>query len=208
MLFALVDAKYKFRFIDVGVNGRANDSTIYAESNLYKGLINNTLNIPSKRKLKGQSFEFPYFFIGDDAFALNTNLMKPYNRCVNLSTPQVVFNYRISRARMVVECAFGQLATRFRIFRRPLDVLPETVDLIVMTACALHNFIITENDRSNETIDDNLLEVLPETLSNMGTQIINSNKYGFKIRDNLATYLISDGDVNFQWKKVSLTPKT
>lgn len=108
VLFALIDAHCRFRFIDVGCNGRANDSTIYKDSYLYKGLENRSLKMPTKRLLKGQTRETPYFFIGDDAFALHEHLMKPYNRNLNLSTAQEAFNYRICRARMVVECrTFG-----------------------------------------------------------------------------------------------------
>lgn len=105
VLFAMVDARYRFRFIDVGCNGRANDSTIYKDGFLYNGIKNKSLGIPKKRFLKGKKIKIPYYFIGDDAFSLDQHLMKPYNRNVKLSTAQYALNYRLSRARMVVECA-------------------------------------------------------------------------------------------------------
>ncbi|KAJ8939524.1 hypothetical protein NQ314_011091 [Rhamnusium bicolor] len=66
--------------------------------------------------------------------------MKPYSR-VSLTKEQKVFNYRLSRARRIVENAFGILASRFRIFEKPMACLPETVDKIIKTCCALHNWI-------------------------------------------------------------------
>jgi len=51
------------------------------------------------------------------------------------------FNDRLSRARKVVEDAFGQLTAKFRIYCRRLNALPKNADTIVMTTCILHNYI-------------------------------------------------------------------
>ena len=52
-----------------------------------------------------------------------------------------VFNYRLSRARLVVECAFGQLASRWRMYRRVISTRPEVVGACVKATCVLHNFL-------------------------------------------------------------------
>ena len=65
--------------------------------------------------------------------------MRPYGGS-KLPESQRIFNYRLSRARRIVENAFGIMASRFRVFRRPLLVKTETVDLIVLACTALHNF--------------------------------------------------------------------
>ena len=69
--------------------------------------------------------------------------MKPYPRS-NLEPKQIVFNYRLSRARRVVENAFGILASRFRVLRSPILVKEKTAINIVKCCVALHNFLIKE----------------------------------------------------------------
>jgi hypothetical protein len=52
-----------------------------------------------------------------------------------------VFNYRLSRARRIVENAFGLLASVFRIRRKPLIVKPSTAEDIKLTCVYLHSFL-------------------------------------------------------------------
>ena len=70
------------------------------------------------------------YFVGDHAFPLRRYLLKPYGYN-NLTIKQRIFNYRLSRARRIAENAFGILASKLRIFERPTDHKPDTVDLIV-----------------------------------------------------------------------------
>jgi len=55
---------------------------------------------------------------------------------------QKIFNYRLSRARRSVECAFGILAARWRIFRRPIIAHVSTAKIAVQAATAVHNFVM------------------------------------------------------------------
>lgn len=196
----MVDANCKFLFIDVGCNGRASDSTIYKECYLYKALQNQTLNIPTDRVLFDNK-KIPHFFIGDDAFPLSDHLMKPFNRNLRLSVAEEILNYRLCRARMVVECAFGRLAQRFRIFHRPIEVIPCTVDLIVKCCCVLHNYV-TKNMTPSPEIESCNIE-LPDNFSSIGSQIGDVSRSGNQIRKTLANYFVTDGAVDFQWQKIN-----
>ncbi|KAG8335894.1 hypothetical protein J6590_108755 [Homalodisca vitripennis] len=131
ILLALVDADYRFLYIDVGSNGRANDSSVYRLSSIKRAMDSNQLNWPND-----------YVIVADDAFPLSINVMKPYSKR-NLTLEERLFNYRLSRARRVVENAFCILASRFRIFEKSIDLNLPTVDLIVQCTCILHNWFRT-----------------------------------------------------------------
>ena len=53
-----------------------------------------------------------------------------------------VFNYRLSRARRIVENAFGRLAGIWQVFRTYINMAPEKVDNVVLACCALQNFVL------------------------------------------------------------------
>jgi hypothetical protein len=80
------------------------------------------------------------FLVGDDAFPLKTYLLKPYSHR-SLTYEQKIFNYRLSRARRIVDNVFGILASRFRIFQKPISTRVEVTDKIVRTARALNNWL-------------------------------------------------------------------
>ena len=81
--------------------------------------------------------------VADDAFPLKSNIMKPYGQA-NLGVKNRIFNYRLSRARRVVENAFGILANRFRVFMTGICLDPQKVQVIAMACCSLHNFLIQD----------------------------------------------------------------
>jgi hypothetical protein len=45
------------------------------------------------------------------------------------------YNYRLTRARGIVACAFGILCNKLRIFHRATDVYPDFCDVVVITCC-------------------------------------------------------------------------
>ena len=69
-------------------------------------------------------------------------MMKPYSRR-NLTREERIFNYRLSRARRVVENAFGILAQRFAIFKNTMLHEPDTAREIINTCLLLHNLMRT-----------------------------------------------------------------
>lgn len=140
MLLALVDADYKFLYVDIGCNGRVSDGGVFKNSTLFSALENNTLHIPSPKAILDQQKKIPYMLVADDAFPLKTYIQKPYSQS-GLTTEKRIFNYRLSRARRIVENAFGILSNRFRVFMTPMKLAPEKVEVIVLACCSLHNFL-------------------------------------------------------------------
>ena len=140
VLLAVVDANYKFLYVDRGCNGRISDGGVFRNSALSEALESNSINISSSEPLPGESFSLPYTIVADDAFPLKENIIKPYSQ-TGFTTERRIFNYRLSRARRIVENAFGILANRFRVFMTPIGLEPEKVETIVLACCSLHNFL-------------------------------------------------------------------
>jgi len=116
VLQAVVDAHAKLIVIDVGDYGRSSDNGIFKESQFGKQLYQNKLDLPSPKKINQNINEdFPFVFVGDEAYPLLPNLMRPFPRR-NLTNEKRIYNYRQSRARRIVECAFGILVKRFNVF--------------------------------------------------------------------------------------------
>jgi hypothetical protein len=69
--------------------------------------------------------------------------MKPFRQRDLESLEKNFFNYHISKARRIVENAFGIMAARFRIYRTQINLKLKHIESVVMASCALHNFLIT-----------------------------------------------------------------
>nr|XP_057926689.1 uncharacterized protein LOC131128123 [Doryrhamphus excisus] len=147
VLLALVDADYRFRAVQVGDFGRMSNGGVFASSDLGKGLETGTLHVPPSATLPGapELGPLPHVMVGDVAFPLKTYLLRPYP-AKDLHHDKRIFNYRLSRARTVVECAFGILSARWRIMLRDINLHPNHVDTLVVAACILHNFLLSPND--------------------------------------------------------------
>ncbi|VEN57542.1 unnamed protein product [Callosobruchus maculatus] len=141
VLFAVVDADYNFIFVDIGCQGRISDGGVFKHSSIYKKIMDNTLGLPEDQLLHTINKNMPFVFLADEAFALTNRIMKPYSGMHEKGTCQRKFNYRLSRARRVVENAFGILSAVFRVLRKPILLEPEKARYIVMTTVCLHNFL-------------------------------------------------------------------
>jgi DDE superfamily endonuclease len=146
VLLALVDANYCFRYVDVGANGRQSDAGIFGRSSISTALKENSLNIPGCQVMPGSNTLMPLVVVGDDAFPLQTNLIKPYPNRLYDDKESRIFNYRLSRARRVVENAFGILAHRWRVLLSRMLLCPEKAEKVVLVACCLHNFLRRQNE--------------------------------------------------------------
>ncbi|PNF20983.1 hypothetical protein B7P43_G09497 [Cryptotermes secundus] len=102
----------------------------------YDSLKKGELNIPLPEHLPGSNKTAPYVFVGDEAFELQDNFMKPYSFSV-LNHERRIFNYRLSRGRRIVENFFGILVSRFTVFQKPINLSPTEVNAIVLACCTI-----------------------------------------------------------------------
>ncbi|KAL5236533.1 hypothetical protein ACI65C_003943 [Semiaphis heraclei] len=78
ILLAMCDASYNFTIVDIGAAGRCSDGGVFSNSGMGKGFMANSLNFPTAKDIDSNSGPIPYYALGDEAFPLLTNLMRPY----------------------------------------------------------------------------------------------------------------------------------
>ncbi|XP_031329354.1 protein ALP1-like isoform X1 [Photinus pyralis] len=201
VLLALVDANYKFIAIDVGSYGRNSDGAIFSNSQLGKSLASKSMNVPHDKPLVEGGEALPLVIVGDEAFPLKNYLLRPYSR-QNIAGNEAnkIFNYRLSRARRVVENAFGILSARWRIFLRYMEVQPDKVDTIVLASCCLHNLLCDNRDFEPENDHFNQAE---SGLYNLGRLRQNYTQQAMYVRDKFKDYFMSEaGSVPWQVERV------
>ena len=141
----MCDARHCFTIVDIGACGRESDGGVFARSTFGKMFIENELDIPTSAKLPGSLDDVPFVAVADAAFPLRINLMKPFGG-KGLSKNQMIFNYRLSRARITIENTFGILATRWRMFRRTIIASPSRVETFAKATFVLHNYLQRSED--------------------------------------------------------------
>ena len=215
--------------VDIGESGRQNDGGVFAKSNIGICTKNQTLDFPEPEKLRHCDTVLPYDFIGDDAFPMGPNLMKPYPRYNLDDQSKLIANYRFSRARRIIESSCGILAARFRFFRHPVHAKVETVQNITKACVALHNYLMADKSFEKDnycpppppppdyqavngqrygewravTENDNGLASLTQAGSN------DYSKDAKQIKDNFCQYFNSpEGEVPWQYDMISATSRT
>ena len=98
---------------------------------LKHNFLDGTIGFPNADPLPGDNRDMSYFIVAYDAFALRTWLMKPFSGR-NLNDQEPIFNYRLSRARHVVENAFSILANRFKCLLTTMAQEPHNVTSVVL----------------------------------------------------------------------------
>ena len=146
MLMAAVDAGYRFIVVDVGNYGSNSDTAIFKHSHFGQKFLLNELGLTPRKPLPGfhQAGLLPHCFMGDEVSPLSVDLMRPYprgQRGTKLAEDKLVFNYRLSCARRIVECAFGILVQGFRVFDRRMYLSGENATIVTKACTVLHNYL-------------------------------------------------------------------
>ena len=150
---ALVDADYKLSWVDVGRDGSSGDAQVFNNSELKECIDNGTVGFPAPDALPHDDQPMPYFIAADDAFALRTWLMKPFSKR-HQTVAERIFNYRLSRARTIVENAFGIMAHRYQCMLTTMKQKTTTVIAILLACVCLHNLMRLRYPRQqNQDID-------------------------------------------------------
>jgi len=227
VLLAMCDAHYRFTIVDIGAAGRESDGGVFTRSQFGDKFIDDQLDMPVKKELPGTLIQAPFVCVADAAFPLRNNLMKPYPG-KNLSYQNMIFNYRLSRARRVIENTFGILASRWRILRRSMICTPDRAIKYVQAICVLHNYLQTKDQgqpsaqRSycpprfvdSYAVDGSLIpgqwrEDDPTTFLTNRISKVSSNRHGSaaaNIRKIFSEYFVSDaGTVSWQNQAVFAT---
>lgn len=202
VLLAVVDADYLFRVVDVGGYGRTSDGGSLWASSFGEGLRDGSLGLPEDAVISGSEHRgpMPFVFVGDEAFPLRRNLMRPFPGR-HLPGERRLFNYRLSRARLVVECAFGILSSQWRMYRRVMGVSPTTAETCVKATCVLHNYLRVETLRREQRApephqpaddpDDCL-----RRCDRMGSN--NATREAMRVRNRFVSYFCEEGAVPWQ----------
>ncbi|XP_022210453.2 protein ALP1-like [Drosophila obscura] len=193
MLMVIVDAKYRFVYVNVGTDTKIGDAEVWMHSDLKYSLDDNSIHVPSPSVLPRSNLVSSYTLVSDEAFPLTEYNMKPYFG-KNLTESQQHFNYMLARSRRVVENAFGMLASRFRVIFSPIKRVPMTFSKIVLTCFCLYNFLREESIRTNNHLDVipnvELQRIVEENFIEhvLDHRTVRSTGYGPQTREGLREY--------------------
>lgn len=139
-----------FTFVDIGAYGRRSDGGIFRSSLMGQKFHNEEMNLPEPQATLADEIPLPFVIVGDEAFPLSEYLLRPYPGRGGLSQERKIYNYRLSRARRMIESSFGILCSQWRILRRPIDTTVDTCMKILFRplsvytiGCELKILIIT-----------------------------------------------------------------
>lgn len=194
----------------MGTNGRVSDGGVIENTKFYEKLVNEELQLPTHSPAKNSSTQLPWVFIGDEAFSLRKNMLKPFG-LRDLSIERKIFNYRLSRARRIIENVFGIMAAGFRILHTEINLKLDRIDLVVLTCAVLHNYLRRKCSDSYTPLDS--LDEEDWTQSNIRTGLRvdpgvlsglqrghnrNTAREANEVRELYVRYFNEEGQVSWQ----------
>jgi len=108
------------------------------------------LNIPNSKPPPNSEEPLSFLIVGDKASPLKKYY--PGVSALNDESKQI-YNYRLSRARQVVENAFSILTQKFRLFYGRIQLSTENADKLILAVCVLHNYL-----RNDVNVEDCVIE--------------------------------------------------
>ncbi|KMQ86369.1 nuclease harbi1-like protein, partial [Lasius niger] len=215
VLLGICDAKYIFKFVEIGAYGRRSDGGIFKDSLMGKSFHHKRMNLPEPEPITSDGQPLPYILVGDEAFQLTDYLLRPYPGREHLNQDRIIFNYRLSRARRTIENTFGILVSRWRILKRPITCSMEKIMKIVQAIICLHNWLRLQDIEENQYVPPSMVDqdspngFIPGSwrkciensafydISKCGTN--NSSRQAKEIREEFCRYFNSEGAVPWQF---------
>ena len=139
--------------------------------------------------------------------------MTPFRGTPAAGSLERVFNYRLSRARRVVENAFGIASSVFRVLRKPMLLEPEKAKKVVLTVMYLHNFLRRESascrlyspntlfdkeTENGEMIPGSWRSDVESSLQGIGQTPRRASQTYKNIRNHLAQHFATNGAIPWQ----------
>jgi hypothetical protein len=132
---AICDWEGKYVDVFIGWPGRSHDARTFINSPIFQTIQNENV------------LKEGYVILADSAYPLKEWLLTPYKvHAGGLSLEKRLYNKEHSKARQVIECAFGRTVERFRrlkfVYSRDISFCIQ----VCLTACVLHNFCTIHNE--------------------------------------------------------------
>ena len=181
VLQGLADADGRFIHVCTGYAGSIHDARVLRMSSLVNEVEDSTILVsPVIRSGTGE--EIRPLLVADPAYKLTNWCMKPYPETRAITPSQRNCNKALSRARVVIEQAFGMLKGRWRCLLVKLDESVDKIPLTIITCCILHNICIEVHDDVDvDPADDDPDELppLPGHTNREGSRLRNKIKEAF-----------------------------
>ena len=87
-----------------------------------------------------------FHVLGDNAYMLSPTLLIPYSGKEKQNSSKDAFNFFLSQLRIRIEQAFGLLVTKWRVFKKPLEVRFWRTTLLIEACFRLHTYCIDERE--------------------------------------------------------------
>ncbi|KAK3931941.1 Protein ANTAGONIST OF LIKE HETEROCHROMATIN PROTEIN 1 [Frankliniella fusca] len=208
VLLAICDHAYKFTYVDIGGRGRRSDGGLWEQCTLKQMLDNGDLPLAPMKPLPGSWAATPQVLVADAAFPMGPNIMRPYPGEF-LPDHKAIFNYRLSRARRVIENAFGIMTARWRVLRRSFVASIPTAKLIIQAVVVLHNkFIFNEENVAPHQrwyIPPDLqdIEGFADGADPLLPYQVEEEQDADAIREEFADFFLGPGSVPWQWEHLT-----
>lgn len=216
VLLAICDANYIFTFVDIGAYGRRSDGGIFNSSKIGQMFEHKKMNLPAPKQLTADGQALPYVLVGDEAFTLSDYLLRPYPGRGGLDLERNIFNFRLCRARRVIENSFGIMVSKWRILKRPIEAIVGNTISMVQAIICLHNFLrkrgsneyfMVSSQPFNACLNEPVDTVVVENLENSALQDLkapgnhNHSRRNIEMRDEYCDFYNEEGAVFWQYNR-------